>query len=77
MKKYLYNNEIYCDEDLSEEIDNYGGDLDFLIYQLEKHKIVEQFESVTTYIYGDYLGSDIENEEILENVDEVKELEEK
>lgn len=54
MKKYLYNNEIYCDEDLSEEIDNYGGDLDFLIYQLEKH-IVEQFEkSATTYIYGDY-----------------------
>lgn len=26
-KKYEYDEKIYCDDDLSEEIENYGGDL--------------------------------------------------
>lgn len=29
-KKYEYNGNIYCEDDLSEEIYNYGGDLDDL-----------------------------------------------
>ena len=33
-KKYEYNGNIYCEDDLSEEIDNYGGDLDDLFFQL-------------------------------------------
>lgn len=27
MKKYEYKGKIYCDDDLSEKIDNFGGDL--------------------------------------------------
>lgn len=34
-KKYEYDGLIYCEEDLSEEIDNYGGDLYELFYRLE------------------------------------------
>lgn len=26
-KRYEYDEKIYCEDDLSEEIDNYGGDL--------------------------------------------------
>ena len=34
-KKYEYCGLIYCEEDLSEEIDNYGGDLYDLFLTLE------------------------------------------
>ncbi len=34
-KKYEYGGLIYCKEDLSEEIDNYGGDLYDLFLTLE------------------------------------------
>lgn len=34
-KKYEYGGLIYCEEDLSEEIDNYGGDLYDLFLTLE------------------------------------------
>lgn len=34
MKKYEYNGKIYCEEDLSCEIDNYGGDLYALYFAL-------------------------------------------
>lgn len=33
-KKYEYNGNIYCEDDLSEEIYNYGGDLDDLFFDL-------------------------------------------
>ena len=47
MKKYEYNGMIYCDEDLSCDIDNYGGDLYDLYYELEKaHEVAE-----CTYYY--------------------------
>lgn len=35
MKKYKYEDKIYCEEDLSEEIDNYGGDLFDLYWDLK------------------------------------------
>lgn len=35
MKKYEYNGKIYCEEDLSCEIDNYGGDLYALYFALK------------------------------------------
>ena len=42
MKKYEYYGMIYCDEDLSCDIDNYGGDLYDLYYALEKaNEVVE------------------------------------
>ena len=34
-KKYEYNGLIYCEDDLSLEIDNYGGDLYELFSRLE------------------------------------------
>lgn len=34
-KKYEYGGLIYCEDDLSEEIDNYGGALYDLFYMLE------------------------------------------
>ena len=34
-KRYKYENQIYCEDDLSEEIDNYGGDLFDLYWELK------------------------------------------
>lgn len=34
-KKYEYEGKIYCEDDLSEEIDNYGGTLYDLFSRLE------------------------------------------
>ena len=42
MKKYEYNGMIYCDEDLSCDIDNYGGDLWDLFWALRKNGEAEE-----------------------------------
>lgn len=34
-KRYKYEDRIYCEDDLSEEIDNYGGDLFDLYWELK------------------------------------------
>lgn len=39
-KKYEYNGNIYCEDDLSEEIDNYGGDLYDLYWSLKESRLV-------------------------------------
>lgn len=44
-KKYEYNGNIYCEDDLSGEIYNYGGDLDDLFADLLRNKDIEE----TTY----------------------------
>lgn len=44
-KKYEYNGNIYCEDDLSEEIYNYGGDLYDLFSDLLRNKDIEE----TTY----------------------------
>lgn len=54
-KKYYYNGMIYCDDDLSEEINNYGGDLDELFFDLLKNKDVEE---TTYYSAKDACSSD-------------------
>ena len=46
-KKYLYNGNIYCEDDLSYEIYNYGGDLYDLFFDLLRNKDIEE----TTYYY--------------------------
>lgn len=46
MKKYEYGGMIYCDEDLSYEIDNYGGDLISLFIELKRH---DNAQEITTY----------------------------
>lgn len=45
-KKYEYNGMIYCKDDLSEEIDNYGGTLYELFSELEAD---DRAESVVMY----------------------------
>ena len=48
MKKYEYKGKIYCEEDLSCDIDNYGGDLYDLFYELEEENEVGE----CTYYYS-------------------------
>lgn len=36
-KRYEYGELIYCDDDLSQQIDNYGGDLHDLFLELERN----------------------------------------
>lgn len=43
-EKYEYNGMIYCEDDLSKEINNYGGDLEELYYDLLRNKRVEEFK---------------------------------
>lgn len=60
-KKYEYNGNIYCKDDLSNQIDNYGGDLYELFSELEaddRAESVVMFRSIDEdgedgkYIYG-------------------------
>lgn len=54
-KKYEYNGNIYCEDDLSEEIYNYGGDLDDLFFDLLRNKDIEE---TTYYSAKDACSSD-------------------
>lgn len=45
-KKYEYNGKIYCKDDLSNQIDNYGGNLYDLFSELEAD---DRAESVVMY----------------------------
>lgn len=47
-KKYEYNGMIYCEDDLSERIDNYGGDLFDLYFKL----LHDNLASDVTYYYA-------------------------
>lgn len=79
-KRYEYEGLIYCEDDLSEEINNYGGDLFDLYYELQKdNKVDELTYYFVSAAYGDcayYEDSAdlIENEyedlgiEVIENV---------
>ena len=61
-KKYEYNGMIYCKDDLSNQIDNYGGNLYELFSELEaddRAESVVMYRSIdedgenNEYIYGD------------------------
>lgn len=41
-ERYEYNGKIYCEEDLSEEIENYNGDLYDLYSELRKDRLVSE-----------------------------------
>lgn len=71
-KKYEYNGNIYCEDDLSEEIDNYGGDLYDLYWSLKESGLVGQI----TYYYVSNDG-DCDYYEYYENLieEEFSELE--
>lgn len=49
MKKYEYKDKIYCDIDLSCEIDNYGGDTYDLYFDLQKDNLADE----TTWYHTD------------------------
>ena len=57
MKKYLFNGKVYCEEDLSEQIDNYGGDLGDLRWEMQDAGIIQEVtlfycpDDVETYDY--------------------------
>ena len=62
MKKYLFNGKVYCEENLSKEIDNYGGDLGDLRWEMQDAGIIQEVtlfycpDSGETYDYfGDFL----------------------
>ena len=65
MDKYEYNDKIYCDDDLSEEIDNYGGDIHDLYLELKSDRKADEF---TYYCSTDGSNQTYENYE--EMIDE-------
>lgn len=69
-KKYEYNGKIYCENDLSLEIDNYGGDL-YDLYLALSH---DDLANDVTYYYVTDGTNDYESyEELIES--EFSELE--
>ena len=78
-KKYEYNGNIYCEDDLSEEIDNYGGDLYDLFLTLESddkagcEKIYYRKETDEPYEdYEDLIESEFSELEVEENENDIK-----
>lgn len=63
-KKYEYNGNIYCKDDLSEEIDNYGGDLYELYVALSHDDLVND---VTYYYVTDGTTNYDTYEELIES----------
>lgn len=63
-KKYEYDGNIYCEDDLSYEIDNYGGDLYDLYYKLSHDGLADD----VTYYYATEGSNDYETpEELIES----------
>lgn len=69
-KKYEYNGNIYCEDDLSLEIDNYGGDLYDLYLALSHDDLAND---VTYYYVTDGTNNYESYEELIES--EFSELE--
>lgn len=80
MRKYKYNGKIYCNEKL--DIDNYGGDFQNLLWDIEKDNPNIYSESMVTlrFIGNEYYGTedDRTDEETLNEIIECgyEELEE-
>lgn len=73
-KRYEYGGLIYCEDDLDEEIDNYGGSLYDLFYRLESDgragctEIYYKTESSEPYEdYEDLIESEFSDLEVDEN----------
>ena len=78
-KKYEYCGKIYCKDDLSEEIDNYGGDLYDLFLTLESDgkagcvKIYYRKETDEPYEdYEDLIETEFIELEVEENENDIK-----
>lgn len=75
VKVYKYNNKIFCDKDISEHYENYGGDLWDLWFEVKKDSTYyseDTFYRADENYYEDYIDL-IENEFDAEVIDE-KEL---
>ena len=72
-KKYEYGELIYCEDDLSEEIDNYGGDLYDLYVALSHDDLVND---VTYYYVTDGTTDYDTYEELIESEFSVLEVKE-
>ena len=70
MKKYKYKDKIYCDEKL--DMDNYGGDLQNLLWDIEKDNPRIYSESTITlrFIGSEYYATEDEksDEETLDEI---------
>lgn len=72
-KRYEYDEKIYCEDDLSEEIDNYGGDLYELYVALSHDDLVND---VTYYYVTDGTTDYDTYEELIESEFSVLEVNE-
>ena len=73
-KRYEYDGKIYCEDDLYEELDNYGGDLYDLYFELSHDNLADD---VTYYYategskdyetYEDLIESEFSNLEVIED----------
>jgi hypothetical protein len=72
-KKYEYGGLIYCEDDLSEEIDNYGGSLFDLYWNLKEAGMVDEI----TYYYKRYAYDNCEFYKEYEKAKFYKEAKEK
>lgn len=64
MKRYRYKGKVYCEKDLSETIENYGGDLYDLYFELKRDgKAAEQTLYFNPYDFEEYYES---HEELIE-----------
>lgn len=66
-KRYEYGGLIYCEDDLSLEIDNYGGSLFDLYWSLKEAGVVDEI----TYYYISY---EYENCEHYKNYEDYEDL---
>ena len=73
-KRYEYGGLIYCEDDLSLEIDNYGGDLYELYFALSHDDLVNNVtyyyatDGTTNYdTYEELIESEFSNLEVKEN----------
>lgn len=57
-ERYEYKGLIYCEYDISDELNNYGGDLFDLYYELRRDRKVS--EETKYYINSDYFN-DVDN----------------
>ena len=79
MKAYIYNDKIYCEEDLSERADElghkYGGDFFDLLWELDHNdqRIYHESTTVVRYVGDDFLGTDddYDDEETLDAINDM------
>ena len=71
-KRYEYKGKLYSDDREARKLDNYGGDLDELLFELEEDDEMSStfctFTVTHYYVGGEWVGSDEDstNEDIVD-----------